>query len=203
MPDSASANIFFKKLKKVPFLFFKNIKGDWTSYVKDCERLYKKHPEYTSDVNAKPWDKKGKSMTDDFKVYRDAGYTKHNSKIWKTTGKKEKLTLEWEEKIAEQLPLENYIVTPTLQTPGQTLPYHVDQFLYLKRNTNSEYILRFLIFMSEWKSGHYLLVNDEILHKWRAGDCYVWHPDSPHIASNNGLENKWTCNVTGVYKAKI
>ncbi len=202
MLESVSAKTFLKRLQSVSYFRFKNVKGDWDKWTKQCERLYKKHPEYTSTVNAKPWDKKAKKMIDNFSVYRKVGYNEHNSKIWKTTGMMPKLSLKWEDKIGTQLPLTNYIVTPTLQTPGHTLPIHVDKFFYLKRKTRSKWIVRFLIFMQPWQAGHYLLVNDHVIDKWKAGDCVVWHPNSEHIAANNGLVNKWTCNVTGVLDEK-
>lgn len=202
MLEFVSAKTFVKKLKFMPYMNFCRVHGEWDKWTKQCERLFKKYPDYTSTVNAKPWDTKAKKMIDGFAQYRKAGYNEHNSRIWKTTGKLPKLSLKWEDKIARQLPLKDYVVTPTLQTPGQTLPIHVDKFIYLKRKTKSRYILRFLVFMQPWQAGHYLLVNDQVIQKWKAGDCVVWHPDSKHIAANNGLVNKWTCNVTGILDEK-
>lgn len=131
--------------------------------------------------------------------YLQYGYTEHNTKIWKTTNSKDKLTFNWESDIIKQLPLDHAIATVTRQDPGQVLPWHIDRFFLLKKyhpNDNRP-IWRFLLFLEDWKIGHLLQVNNSICYHWKQGEVIVWHPGTEHLAANVGLETKWTCNITG------
>ena len=132
-------------------------------------------------------------------LYAEFGYNEQNSKIWKTTSAKKKITFEWEQEICEQLPLDRAIATVTRQDPGQTLPWHQDKFFYLRSlwPDDARPIWRFLVHLEDWKIGHLLQIENEIHTHWLQGDCVVWHPEAMHLAANVGLEPKWTCNVTG------
>ena len=131
--------------------------------------------------------------------YAEVGYTCHNTKIWKTTSSEQKLDFEWEKDVCDQLPLVNAVATVTRQDPGQVLPWHQDEFFYHKKffaSTDLE-IWRFLVFLSDWKPGHFVQANDTVYHHWKFGDTIVWQPKTMHLSANVGLETKWTCNVTG------
>lgn len=159
-----------------------------------------------------------KDMTHDYSLlddmsYNDAlgaeqkeharfGYTKHNTHIWKTTNREPKLTFSWESAIIAQLPLDHAIATVTRQDCGQVLPWHEDRFYMLRNRFPDETrpIWRFLMFMEDWKKGHFLQVNDSVLHHWQRGDCIVWQPPTMHLSGNIGTDPKWTCNITGFLK---
>jgi hypothetical protein len=143
-------------------------------------------------VNTKLWQKTQK--------YRDYGYTSANTKIWKTTSIEPKLTFDWEDQICRQLPLKHAIATVTRQDPGQILPWHQDEFFYHKSQfpEYSNSVWRFLVFLSDWKIGHFIQANQTIYHHWKFGDTIVWKPETMHLSANTGLETKWTCNVTGI-----
>lgn len=142
-----------------------------------------------------------KEIQDEYRIY---GYTKHNTKSWKTTNFEPKITLAWEHLIAKQLPLDHAVVAIHRQDPGQVLPWHFDRFWMLKRLHPSETrpIYRFLMFMEDWKIGHILQIGNTILPNWKKGDVIVWHPGTLHLSANVGLEKKWTCNITGFLNLK-
>ena len=131
--------------------------------------------------------------------YATVGYNKMNTEIWKTTNIEPTLTFSWESFIISQLPLDYAIATVTRQDPGQVLPWHKDRFFMLRKlhPIDPRPVWRFLVFLEDWKIGHILQVNNSMLHHWKAGDVAVWQPGTMHLAANVGLEQKWTCNVTG------
>jgi hypothetical protein len=140
-----------------------------------------------------------KDLYDKQQQYAVYGYTCHNTKIWKTTNIQQKLDFEWEKTICDRLPLINAVATVTKQDPGQVLPWHQDEFFYHRKlYPDSELeIWRFLVFLSDWKLGHFVQANDTVYHHWSFGDTIVWRPETMHLSANAGLEKKWTCNVTG------
>jgi hypothetical protein len=131
--------------------------------------------------------------------YKKYGYTQHNTKLWKTTSGGDKLDFSWEKQVADQLPLDHAIVTVTRQDVGQTLPWHMDRFFYLKKiyPQDTRAIWRFLLFLSDWQIGHIIQVKNSVYYGWKRGDVVAWQPDSYHLSANVGLATKWTCNITG------
>ena len=59
-------------------------------------------------------------------------------------------------------------------------------------------IWRCIVFLEDWKSGHYLEVADKPLLGWRRGDYVAWNYDVPHFAANIGLEPRYTAQITGM-----
>jgi hypothetical protein len=85
--------------------------------------------------------------------------------------------------------------------PGCILPNHSDLY---KRYVNiydlqglEHTIRRAIVFLENWKSGHYLEVAGDAITGWAAGDIVEWSYDAPHLAANMGLENRYTLQVTG------
>jgi len=85
--------------------------------------------------------------------------------------------------------------------PMWAVPPHCDGYPgYAKRNniTNLNQIRRGVVFLEDWKSGHYLEVDGQPFIKWKAGDWVWWQGATPHYAANIGLENRYTLQITGV-----
>ncbi len=86
-------------------------------------------------------------------------------------------------------------------TSGTVMPVHQDRYVkYIrlfglegKENT----IRRALILLEDWKPGHYLEVQGEPFVKWSAGTVVEWTYDTPHMAANIGLEDRYTLQITG------
>ena len=58
-------------------------------------------------------------------------------------------------------------------------------------------IRRALVLLEDWKPGHYLEVDGHAYVNWRAGDTAEWVYDTPHMAANIGLEDRYTLQITG------
>lgn len=64
-------------------------------------------------------------------------------------------------------------------------------------------IRRALILLEDWQSGHYLEVNGSPILNWKAGDTVEWVYNTPHMAANIGITDRYTLQVTGHYDIKF
>lgn len=84
---------------------------------------------------------------------------------------------------------------------GTVMPVHSD--LYRRYITlfdlqgHEHTIKRALLLLEDWKSGHYLEVDGRAYTNWRAGDVVEWMYNTPHMAANLGLEDRYTLQITG------
>ena len=86
-------------------------------------------------------------------------------------------------------------------TTGTVLPVHSD--LYLKYidlfdlEGQEHTIRRAIVFLEDWKSGHYFEGNGVPMTEWSAGTVVEWTYDTTHMAANIGLEPRYTLQITG------
>ena len=84
---------------------------------------------------------------------------------------------------------------------GTVMPVHSDLYKrYIELfdlQGQEQSIRRALVLMEDWKSGHYLEVNDEACVNWQAGQVVEWNYDTPHSAANLGLDDRYTLQITG------
>jgi hypothetical protein len=84
---------------------------------------------------------------------------------------------------------------------GTVLPTHGD--LYLKYidlfnlHGQEQNIRRAVVFLEDWKPGHYAEYMDEPFVNWQAGTVIEWPYDTPHMAANIGLDPRYTLQITG------
>jgi hypothetical protein len=86
-------------------------------------------------------------------------------------------------------------------TTGTVLPTHSDLYVKYVKLFNLQgqehRIRRAIVFLEDWKPGHYSEVNGEGIVNWSAGDVIEWAYDLPHAAANIGLEDRYTLQITG------
>ena len=84
---------------------------------------------------------------------------------------------------------------------GTVLPVHGDLYVkyidLFKLHGQQHRIRRAVVFLEDWKSGHYAEYLGEPLVKWTAGTVIEWPYDTPHMAANLGLEPRYTLQITG------
>lgn len=84
---------------------------------------------------------------------------------------------------------------------GTVMPEHQDLYKrYIEvfgLQGKESSIRRAIVFLEDWKSGHYLELNGNPIVNWRAGDTVEWHYDTPHMAANIGIEPRYTLQITG------
>lgn len=84
---------------------------------------------------------------------------------------------------------------------GTVMPVHSDLYkryievfnLHGREHT----IKRALVLLEDWKSGHYLELRGQPIVDWKAGTVVEWTYDTPHMAANIGLEDRYTLQITG------
>jgi hypothetical protein len=84
---------------------------------------------------------------------------------------------------------------------GTVIPNHGDLYRRYVELFNLQgcenTIHRALIFLEDWKSGHYLELRGVPVVDWKAGTVVEWVYDTPHMAANIGLEDRYTLQITG------
>ena len=84
---------------------------------------------------------------------------------------------------------------------GTVMPNHSDLYKRYIELFNLQYkehtISRALVLLEDWKSGHYLEANSVPIVDWKAGQVVEWTYDTPHLAANIGLDDRYTLQITG------
>jgi hypothetical protein len=85
----------------------------------------------------------------------------------------------------------------------EMLPLHKDHYTSYKEKfdiKDPSGIWRAVVFLEDWKSGHYFEVDGKPIVDWCYGDYVAWNNDVPHFAGNFGLEPRYTMQITGIQK---
>jgi hypothetical protein len=84
---------------------------------------------------------------------------------------------------------------------GTILPTHSDLYLryidIFKLQGQEHTIRRAIVFLEDWRPGHYFEGADKPTVNWHAGDVIEWQYDAPHLAANLGLDPRYTLQITG------
>jgi hypothetical protein len=84
---------------------------------------------------------------------------------------------------------------------GTILPTHGDLYVkyidLFKLQGQQHRIRRAIVFLEDWKSGHYFEGNGVPVTEWQAGDVVEWTYDTPHLAANMGIDPRYTLQITG------
>jgi hypothetical protein len=84
---------------------------------------------------------------------------------------------------------------------GTVLPAHSDlyaKYINLFGLQGQEHrIHRAIVFLENWRSGHYAEYQGQPMVAWSAGTVVAWQYDTPHMAANLGLEPRYTLQITG------
>ncbi len=90
-----------------------------------------------------------------------------------------------------------------LQPPGHTIHLHEDKFFKLKNeypNAPVDRIVRANIFLEDWVWGQFMQFDDLAVTKWKKNEGYIFNCTVPHLSTNASFENKYTLQITGLYK---
>ena len=84
---------------------------------------------------------------------------------------------------------------------GTVMPVHNDlykRYIEVFNLQGQEHrIRRAIVLLEDWHSGHYLEVAGHPYVNWKAGHTVEWVYDTPHMAANIGLEDRYTLQITG------
>jgi hypothetical protein len=84
---------------------------------------------------------------------------------------------------------------------GTVMPTHSDlykKYIEIFHLQGQEHnIRRAIVFLEDWKSGHCFEAMGVPYTNWQAGQVVEWTYDTPHMAANIGLEDRYTLQITG------
>ena len=85
---------------------------------------------------------------------------------------------------------------------GVILPIHRDIYKQYTElfNITLQQVERVLLFMEDWRSGHYFEVDGNPIMDYKAGDYAWWRGDVEHMAANIGKGYRYTLQLTGHVK---
>jgi len=142
-------------------------------------------------------------FSDYFSCYRqydflEKYYTEHNSSVWQLFED----SPEWVHILGNKIPSDHqhHVVSAVKIDPGQTVPHHLDKHFKVKEEFGEGETARYLIFLQDWKRGHYFEIQNQPYVKWKQGDWIKFGPDDWHLAGNMGDEPFYTAQVTVLYK---
>lgn len=108
---------------------------------------------------------------------------------------------EWMAAFRHWLPMRYFSWSIYRMSPGTVLPEHRDTYLKFREIyavPDDAVIRRYVIFLEDWQSGHYIEIDDAPVVKWIQGKGVFWNNDVPHIAANVGRTDRYTLQITGV-----
>lgn len=85
----------------------------------------------------------------------------------------------------------------------EALPLHRDSYISYRKMWSVEdtsLLWRCIVFLEDWKSGHYFEIDGNPHLNWRRGDYVVWNYDVPHFAGNFGTDPRYTMQITGTQR---
>ena len=132
-------------------------------------------------------------------AWRKQGYTHEN-----TTGKmydSRNTMPDYAIQVAQLLNLHNPGFVFYKMDTLDIMPTHVDHYnTYCKVfNKERNEVRRAIVFLEDWKPGHYFEADSKAFVNWKAGEYVLWQPDTPHAASNIGVDPRYTLQITGTY----
>jgi hypothetical protein len=154
-----------------------------------------------------------KNWNDDFKylIYTKQPVTEEEISCWRNQGYyhdqftgnmyDNKNTMpDWVTDIGNLFPnLKNKTYTIYKMKTLEIMPTHIDHFKRYSElfAVNNKLIRRIIIFLEDWKPGHYFEIEGKGIVNWKAGDYYLWESNVKHAASNIGIEPRYTLQITG------
>lgn len=99
------------------------------------------------------------------------------------------------------LPIEHFSWSFYRMRPGDVLPLHHDTYAAFRRIYGidpAHHIRRYIIFLEDWRPGHYFEIDGTAIIDWCAGDTVYWHDDINHVAANIGQDPRYTLQITGL-----
>ena len=105
----------------------------------------------------------------------------------------------WTSDIAHQLGLHHAGFVFYKMITGDIMPVHIDHYnRYCKIfDTDRSQVWRAIVFLEDWKPGHYFEIDGTAIIDYTAGDYVLWSADTPHMAANIGIQDRYTLQVTG------
>lgn len=105
----------------------------------------------------------------------------------------------WTDEISQKLNLINCGFVFYKMPAGIIMPSHIDHFSRYSKvfNVDKNKVYRAIIFLEDWRSGHYFEINNTPIVDHKAGDYVFWSWEETHSVANIGIEDRYTLQITG------
>ena len=134
---------------------------------------------------------------EELEKWRAQGYT-HKSFSGSMYGGKNEMP-SWTDSVAAQVGLKNCGFVFYRMNQLDIMPPHIDHFDTYCRvfNVDRNDVFRAIVFLEDWKPGHYFEYDNKGLVNWKQGDYVIYSTNTLHAASNIGIDPRYTLQVTG------
>jgi hypothetical protein len=139
----------------------------------------------------------------EIKKWRMLGYT-HDSFSGKMYSSRNPMP-DWVNDVALDLKLSKCGFVIYKMSTLEIMPVHVDHYhTYCKVfDVDRADVVRTIVFLEDWKPGHYSEIDGVGITNWKAGDYIQWQADVPHAAANIGIAPRYTLQITGVLEHEL
>jgi hypothetical protein len=141
--------------------------------------------------------------SDDVNLWKQQGYNYPDTYFTGLMCDMSKQQPDWNKDIIkwveESFKLKDIGTTYYKMSTGTILPVHRDTFIKYRSifDTTIDKCFRIIVFLKDWKSGHYFEIDNTPILSWEAGDYVMWNADTEHMAANIGIEDRYTLQITG------
>ena len=106
----------------------------------------------------------------------------------------------WTKDISNEIGLKNCGYTFYRMDTLDIMPPHYDHFETYSKvfKVEQSKVFRAIVFLEDWKPGHYFEYDKKTLGNWSKGDYVIYSYDREHAASNIGIESRYTLQITGI-----
>jgi len=138
----------------------------------------------------------------DVKLWREIGFTQQ-----RFTGDLYDMRFPepaWIHPFRDHMHMQNFSWSVYRMAPGDALPLHGDtyaRFCDVYGLDDVDLIIRYIVFLEPWQSGHYFEIDGTAVVAWQAGDWVCWRGATPHMAANLGNSMRYTLQLTGLIDA--
>jgi len=133
----------------------------------------------------------------EIKLWREQGYY-HKSFTGSMYSSKNPMP-GWTIDVSNDIGLKNCGYTFYKMETLDIMPPHYDHFETYSKvfNISQDKVYRAILFLENWKPGHYFEYNKIGLTSWEKGDYVMYSHDIEHAASNIGTDPRYTLQITG------
>jgi hypothetical protein len=158
-------------------------------------------PFWDNDIfNSLSWSQKNFNDYTQQKRWEDQGYVVKSFTGCHLTVMDETFPSKFKERFSSWKGLNDVTMSLYKMETTEIMPVHFDTFSLYKKIFNLDEnvdIIRTVILLKDWESGHYLEIDGDPLVGWQAGDWYTWKNQVPHMAANIGTTPRYTLQITG------
>jgi hypothetical protein len=85
----------------------------------------------------------------------------------------------------------------TMKKPGNFDLWHTDCYCGHPGGRADAELFRVIIHLNDWEPGQFLMMGNQPIMQWKAGDCLLFDSDVPHAGANSSRHYRYSLRLTG------